>query len=116
MYRPMVETKVEKTRTAQKLDCRDMEFTDRSNKRIACRLDYLDADCNIDTSPAGLHYADTACDKLSVLAFGQVVQNQPGDYPESLSSEHWLAAFLPTPLPPLRDLGNRLFLFFFFFH
>lgn len=42
MHRPMVETKVKETRNAQRLDCRDMEFTDRRHKSIACSLDYSD--------------------------------------------------------------------------
>ena len=35
---------------------------------------------------------------------------------ESLYSKYWLGAFLPSPLPPLRDSGNHLFsvLFCFF--
>lgn len=70
MYRPTVETKVEETRIEQKLDCRDMEFTDRSFKSTVCSLDYLllsiiyRCSCSIDTGPEGISHVDIACDKF----------------------------------------------------
>lgn len=48
-----------------------MEFTARSHKSIVCSLDYLEAGCSVDSGPAGLSYVGAACDKPSVLAFGQ---------------------------------------------